>query len=131
MKPLIAITLLCAAQAAAAQTIWRCGSSYSATPCSGGVALEASAPRPTADIDAARRAAGHEMDHADQLRAERLQREGTPGSGLAGIRGGGTPKAEPPRSLRAQPAPKLKRQRLPEEPGTWPAAAPSSRRTKG
>jgi hypothetical protein len=122
MKLLITSTVLLAlAQAASAQTIWRCGSSYSEVPCAAGTSLEAPQPRPAADIEAAQRSADSERRYGEQLRAERFQREGPRGSGVAGI-GPVKPAVTKPRKARQQ---------RPEGPDTFRAIAPSSRRAKG
>lgn len=119
-----ALPLLAAAQN---QTIWRCGpdgSSYSATPCSDGRALEAQRSRPDADVQAARRSAVREQHLADQMRKQRLRAEGQPRA-LAGFR------TTPPGAGTNASTTKPRKQRPPEAAGTWRATAPVSRRTKG
>jgi hypothetical protein len=113
--------LLALVQAASAQTIWRCGSSYSEVPCPAGTSLEAPQPRPATDIQAAQRSAESERLYGEQLRAERLQREGPRGSGVAGF-GPKKPAVKKPGKAK---------QRQPEAPDTFRAVAPSSRRAKG
>lgn len=122
---LIAAVLL-AAQAAGAQTIWRCGNSYSTTACTGGSALEAEQPRPAEDLQAAKQVAKRERQHAERLRAERTRREAAAGSGPAGIRDHRVvlAKGEPLRKLKKQPRP-------PEDAGTWRATVPASPRARG
>jgi len=126
---LLAAAALALAAAAQAQSIWRCGNSYSESPCPGGSTVAAVDDRPAADIEAAQRVAEREQHLAAQLRAERAQREGPPGSGLAGIRDHRAAKATSARPLRKPQV--LKLQKRPEDPGTWPAAVPSSRRGRG
>ncbi len=125
---LIATAALALAGAAQAQTIWRCGTSYSDAPCPGGSTVAAVDTRPAADIEAAQRVAEREQHLAEQLRAERAQREGPPGSGLAGIRDHRVAKG-PARPLRKPQV--LKLRKPPEAPGTWPAVVPASRRGRG
>jgi hypothetical protein len=126
---ILAATALALAGAAQAQTIWRCGNSYSGSPCPGGSTVAAVDDRPATDIEAAQRVAEREQHLAAQLRSERAQREGPPGSGLAGIRDRRKAKAPSAQPLRKPPVPKLRKR--PEDPGTWPAAVPSSRRGRG
>jgi hypothetical protein len=125
---LTAAAVLALAGAAQAQTIWRCGNSYSDAPCPGGSTVTAAATRPASDIEAAQRVAEREQHLAEQLRAERAQREGPAGSGLAGIRDHRVAKAtgKPVRKPQA-----LKLRKPPEAPGTWPAVVPASRRGRG
>jgi hypothetical protein len=125
---LIATTALALAGAAQAQTIWRCGNSYADSPCATGSTVVAVDTRPAADIEAAQRVAEREQHLAEQLRAERAEREGPRGSGLAGIRDHRVAQATA-RPLRKPQA--LKLRKPPEEPGTWPAAVPASRRGRG
>ena len=124
--------LLCAASAAQAQTIWRCGPdgrSYAEAPCRDGRALELADARPAADRLDAQDMARRETALAAQLLRERLERESQAAAGPAGIHG-----------LRPAPAaagikPKAKSQatnkRRLEDDGIWRAIAPSSRRAKG
>lgn len=125
MKTLYIAAMLLAAQAAIAQTIWRCGNSYGTTPCTGGSAIEAQEPRPAEDLQAARQVAQRERQHAERLRAERTEREAEAGSGIAGIRDHRVVLAK------GEPLRKLKKPRPPEEAGTWRATVPASPRGRG
>jgi hypothetical protein len=127
IKLLIAAALL-AAQAAGAQTIWRCGNSYSTTPCAGGSTVQAQEPRPAEDVQAAQGVADRERQLADRLRAEREQRESAVSGGLAGIRDHRQAKAETKPLRKPQ---KLKKQHPPEDAGTWRATVPASPRARG
>ena len=119
----LAIAVLPLLAAAQQPTIWRCGSSYTASPCAAGRALEAEAVRPAADVQAARHNALLEQRLAERLRSERLQDEAAARhSGLAGFR------TTPPGP---KPASKLRKPQSTEADGTWRAAAPASRRARG
>ena len=67
---------------AAAGNIWRCGNSYSDTPCDGGTQLDAQAP-PSAK-DRRQRDAGTRRDQAaaDRMQRERLELEAKPRQAL-------------------------------------------------
>ena len=137
MKPtFIAAALLALALAppAGAQTVWRCGNSYSTQPCPGGSVLAPEAPRPAADVAAAHQVAGREQQHASQLHAERARREAADRGGIAGIRDPLIDKStarsapvrkkdKPARLGRHQPGSRPD----PAADGTWRAAVPSSR----
>ena len=124
-----ALPLLAAAQ----QTIWRCGSSYSALPCAEGRALEAPQARPDADVVAAKEAAQRDKRLADQLRDERLRAEAAASrQGAAGIYASASiskAAAVAPRTPTKKRASRSSGR--PEEDGTLRAAVPASRRAKG
>ena len=87
MKQLaLATLLLFVACAAPAQMIYRCGDTYSQTPCPGGRVLESSDPRTGAQRAEAKRAAAKERQLAAKLERERVAREaaaaGTSASGF-------------------------------------------------
>ncbi len=123
-------------QAAQAQTIWRCGAdgkSYSDTPCRDGRPVAAPLPRPTVDVDAAKQVADREQELADRLQAERQQRERLQTGGLSGIR---DPLIDKSKAAQLKKSVAKKPQRLHRHPqledeGTWPEAAPGSRRGRG
>jgi hypothetical protein len=120
-----------------AQGVWRCGPdgrSFSDTPCAGGRPLDVTmAARPAEDVQAARAQAERNSRLADALRRERLAQEALQrGNGLAAL---GPQNAERLRPAKPDRAPskelaKHRRQLHAAAPGTWPAAAPVSRRTK-
>jgi len=60
---------------AAAQTVWRCGSSYGQQPCAGGMALPASGKPTPAEAAAAARVAHADARLAQQLEKARLAQE--------------------------------------------------------
>jgi hypothetical protein len=102
MKTLVAAALflsVCPALTDAAP-IYRCGQSYSQTPCPGGKLIDAADPRSAAQRDEARRTAQRERQLADQLERDRQQQDGaTPRSVATGI------DAKAPAAAASQPAP--------------------------
>ena len=69
-------TVLCLAGAAAwAQTVYRCGNSYSQTPCPNAVALDVADPRTPAQRDEAAAAAARDAQTANALESSRLAEE--------------------------------------------------------
>jgi hypothetical protein len=135
----VLIALPCALPCAAlaqAQTVWRCGAdgrTFSDTPCAQGQATNYAVARPVAEVDAAQSRAQRERQLADKLTSERLQSEAASrGNGLAGMQPLQTA-VKPKARLAARHKPKRQQQpaRLTEDAGTWPSAAPASRRTRG
>lgn len=79
MKPLshlVAVLLLPLAAAAPAQTVYRCGNSYSEQPCPEGSAVRADDSRTPQQQKAARDSARQERHTGDALEKQRLQAEG-------------------------------------------------------
>ena len=75
----IAIAISCIGAAAGAQTIYRCGSTYSQQPCAGATAVEASSRTPTsAEAEAARKQAERDMKLATAMETTRLREEAKP-----------------------------------------------------
>jgi hypothetical protein len=72
---IIAAACALAAQAAGAQTVWRCGNSYSQQPCPGGSAVSAADTRTPAEAQRASSVAQADMKLADKMEKERLARE--------------------------------------------------------
>lgn len=75
-RPCLLAVAACAAFAAQANTIWRCGDRYSDVPCEGGRTVEAA---PQASADQARRAqeaTRSNLQAADMLQRQRLREEG-------------------------------------------------------
>lgn len=64
-----------ASASAPAQLIYRCGDTYSQTPCPGGRILESSDPRTAAQRAQARKAAAKERELAAKMERERLVQE--------------------------------------------------------
>jgi len=75
LSSLIAPLLLPLAVAASAQTVYRCGNSYSQQPCPGGNAIDASDRRTPAQRKAAEDGAKHERRTADTLEKQRVKEE--------------------------------------------------------
>jgi hypothetical protein len=74
-KHAIAAIALCAAAAAGAQTIYRCGNSYSEDPCAGATVV-AVAPAPSAaEAAATRDEVRREAQLADEMHAARIKEE--------------------------------------------------------
>lgn len=117
---------------AAAQTVWRCGAGvYGDRPCAEGRELDVADPRNDEQRRQAALVALRSQRLAEDLRAERLQRQAqaVPLPAAAAAPALLRPKrdraASPPRSKdRARKKP------LPAADGTWRAAAPSSRRAR-
>ena len=74
-RTFIAAIVLATAGAAGAQTMYRCGSSYSQQPCPGGAEVAGLAPRPAADVAQAKAAAQADGKRADAMEKARLQQE--------------------------------------------------------
>jgi hypothetical protein len=74
--PVLAPLLLaCSAVSATAAPIYRCGSTYSQTPCPGGSVVEATDTRSAAQRAEARRIADKERKAAEEMERERKQKE--------------------------------------------------------
>lgn len=72
MKLATALLMLCLAVSANAQPVYRCGSTYSQTPCPQGRIVEATDPRTAAQRAEARRTVADERRLAAEMRRERL-----------------------------------------------------------
>jgi hypothetical protein len=80
--------------------IYRCGQSYSQTPCPGGKLIDAADPRSAAQRAEARRTAQRERQLADQLERDRQKQDATtPRSAATGI------DAKAPAAAASQPVP--------------------------
>ena len=79
---ILAAALALCAPWAPAQTVYRCGSSYSQQPCAGATALEVSDPRTPADAARAGKAAAGDAKRADAMEKERLAQEKNAPKGL-------------------------------------------------
>lgn len=113
---------------AAPGSIWRCGNSYSDTPCDGGTRLEAQQAQPSAE-DRQQRDAGTRRDQAaaDRMQRERLELESKPRQAVVI----GPPAAEASRatsSARVAKPEKKKRSTRPSKPDEFVATytAPST-----
>ncbi|HEY0857696.1 MAG TPA: hypothetical protein VGE16_11595 [Albitalea sp.] len=72
-----ALALALVATLSAAAPIYRCGQSYSQTPCPGGRVVEATDPRSAAQRAEARRVMAQERKLAAQMERDRREREGS------------------------------------------------------
>ena len=72
---ILAAVLSVAATSGGAQTVWRCGSSYSTQPCPGGTSFAADAAPSRADAAQAEKAARVDAERAAELEKARLARE--------------------------------------------------------
>lgn len=138
---LLGLLLAQAAPAAGATTIWRCGPDgrqFQAEPCDGGRPLEALAPRPAADLQAAQARLQRETAQAAALLQRRqravaaqrpAQAAGIGHPGLAASDTRASSRAEPRQARRdGLTAPAKPRLNRPDAvAGTWRAVAPSSR----
>ena len=73
--PRLFATLSLAACCAGAQTVYRCGSSYSAQPCPGATALDVTDQRPPADAARAGKVASDDWKRAEAMEKARLAQE--------------------------------------------------------
>ena len=81
----LATLLLLACGAASAQTVWRCGSTYSQKPCAEGVSVQASDARSDAQAREAEAAARRDAKTADAMEKARLAQEAkAPTAGVIG-----------------------------------------------
>ena len=71
----LAIAFLFSTGMAAAQTVYRCGNSYTRTPCSDGQALDIGDPRSSAQRAEAQRVAAAEKKLGDSMERDRRQAE--------------------------------------------------------
>ncbi len=131
MRPcvtVLAVLALATALPAAAQTIWRCGNSYSQTPCESGAMVAAADPRTAAEARQAEAGARADLRRAQALEKARLaQEKAAPRAVVMG-----SPQAEPARAEKATPADarrgKDKRGVKPPSPFTAVAVAPPAPR---
>ena len=126
-RSLIALTLATLGTAAAAQSVWRCDEGgrvvYQGEPCRGGRAVQAAPERPAGAATEAARIAARERALAQQLAAERREREAQPVALAAGIQ-------NPPTMLSPSKKPPLRTKhqlKLDADARTWRAGLPSSR----
>ncbi len=73
--PILSLPLLLLGLAAPAQTIYRCGNSYSAQPCPDGQTIQAADPRSAEQRQAHEAQVRHEKRTAERLEQERLREE--------------------------------------------------------
>jgi len=113
--------------AQAAGPIYRCGSSYSHTPCPGGTQLEAGDPRTAAQRAEARRMAAAERKAGQALQKDRQAAEKKQRGAPAIASLGPAPAASAPTEEEGKPAAKSKRRSKPQdEPFT--AVVPGSKK---
>ncbi len=117
-----------------AQTVWRCGAGanvYSQTPCDGGREVAVADERSPDQVQAAQEVAARERRLADQLSAERRQREAPPTTVAAHrVRGKTAAGLKPAPDLR-QPRRRQQAKPRPEDARTWRAIVPASRHKPG
>jgi protein-disulfide isomerase len=128
---LIASVLMSLTTAAQAQSVWRCSEGgrvlYQGEPCRGGRAVEPPTPRPAQDEAEAQRIASRQVQLAEQLSAERRQRDTQPVALAAGI-----PYTK--NELSPSKKPRLKTKHQPQRDAdaqTWRATRPASRHKPG
>ncbi len=128
---LIASVWMSLATAAQAQSVWRCSEGgrvlYQGEPCRGGRAVEPPTPRPAQDEAEAQRIAARQVQLAEQLSAERRQRDAQPVALAAGI-----PYTK--NELSPSKKPRLKTKHRPQRDAdarTWRATRPASRHKPG
>jgi hypothetical protein len=79
MKRQLIIALLASAcGAAGAQTIYRCGNTYSEQPCPAGTTVEAARPADPAEVAASRKETERQMKVAGEMEKARLKEEDKP-----------------------------------------------------
>lgn len=107
-----AALLVLAAAPAAATPIYRCGQTYSQTPCPGGRLIDAGDPRSAAQQAEAREVAARERALAAELQRDRQDQEAAPRAQAAGF------DSRPPPKAASQPAPDRdkKRRTTPKRP---------------
>ena len=124
MKLAAALVFALCAVGASAQTVYRCGTTYTDTPCPEGRVVAVADPRSSAEQQAANGVVQRDRVLAREMVAERLQRERelrANGSGLANV----GPAAEIRPKVLSKKV-KAKR-RSPAAPDTYRGAAPSFR----
>ena len=118
-KPLLFAALVFAGTCACAQTVYRCGSSYSSQPCAGGTALEVTDTRTPADATRASKVAAEDMKRAEAMEKARLaQEKNAPKALVIG------PKEAPPKPQEPAKPHKDKKKGKAEDPNVFTAAAP-------
>ena len=127
-----AMLLALLAGAAPAQLIYRCGDSYSQTPCPGGRVLDSSDPRTAAQRAEAKRAAIKERQLAAKLERERLANEAvaaaTPASGFDTAPKPEAAASQPAKpKAKGKPRPKPKERSARSDSGDFIALAPTPR----
>jgi hypothetical protein len=75
LTPTLILSMLALAGSAQAQTVYRCGSSYSQQPCPGGQPVAASDPRSPADAARTSGNAAADMKRAEAMEKARLAQE--------------------------------------------------------
>jgi hypothetical protein len=119
--PLLFAALALYASCSGAQTVYRCGSSYSSQPCAGGTALDVTDHRPPAEAGRASKVAAEDMKRADAMEKARLaQEKNAPKALVIG------PKEPPPKPQAQEPAKghKDKKKGKAEDPNVFTAAGP-------
>lgn len=110
-----AVVLAGASVAAAAGPIYRCGKTYSQTPCPNGTLVDAADPRTTAQRAQAKREVAREKRLAAQMESDRRAREAASAASQAGTAGPAT--AASAAALAPAPARKRTHRRAASSPG--------------
>lgn len=122
--PLLALFALASA-CAPAQTVYRCGSSYSSQPCAGGAAIDVTDTTTAAAAARASKAAAEDWKRAEALEKARLaQEKNAPKALVIG------PKEEPVKPEPKVPAKghKDKKKGKAEDPGVFTAVGPKKKK---
>lgn len=119
---ILVATLAFTAGAAGAQTVWRCGNSYSTQPCAGGTSFEAPPAPGKAEAARAEKAALVDAKRADALEKARLAQEKNAPRAIV-IAPVEVPKEERPAEKKGKDKAKA-----PPAPATFTASVPGSGR---
>ena len=119
-RTLLLATLL-AASCASAQTVYRCGSSYSSQPCAGGTALDVTDTSTPAAAARASKAAADDLRRAEAMEKARLAQERNAPKAL--VIGGNEAPAEPRQPAKGHKDKKKEKGKA-EAPNVFTAAAP-------
>lgn len=133
MKLAAALMLLFVVEGAHAQTVYRCGSVYSQTPCPQAKIVEATDPRSAAQRAEAQRVAADERKLAADMRRDRLAEEGALRPAAAGSLSPAKPGAAKSESASNRGAGKKKKKTLlkPAAGEDFVASGPSSKKKRG
>ena len=116
---LLFAALAFAGTCACAQTVYRCGNSYSSQPCAGATALDVTDTRTPADAGRASKVAAEDMKRAEAMEKARLAQEKNAPKAL--VIGPKEPPAKPQEPAKAH---KDKKKGKAEDPNVFTAAAP-------
>lgn len=124
-ETILCALLLATSPWAAAQAVWRCGSSYSEQPCAGGNAISTPATPSAADAARAAGAAKADAKRADEMEKARLvQEKDAPKAVVIG------PAEKPEVKKVAEKKPDAGKKKKPATPGDFTAVVPGSSKKK-